>query len=151
MRIALSYFKKYKREFFLLFVFTLVLAGVTNIIPILTQNIFERGVLKKNIYIIISLTLFLMALSIVKIIVNYVYEIKIAKTANEIIMLEKNEIINRIIKMPLSFFDKYSPQYILSRSNEINSISTLISSSVFNFATSILSMILALILFFTKI
>lgn len=56
MRIALSYFKKYKREFFLLFVFTLVLAGVTNIIPILTQNIFERGVLKKNIYIIISLT-----------------------------------------------------------------------------------------------
>lgn len=47
MRIALSYFKKYKREFFLLFVFTLVLAGVTNIIPILTQNIFERGVLKK--------------------------------------------------------------------------------------------------------
>lgn len=130
--------------------FTLVLAGVTNIIPILTQNIFERGVLKKNIYIIISLTLFLMALSIVKIIVNYVYEIKIAKTANEIIMLEKNEIINRIIKMPLSFFDKYSPQYILSRSNEINSISTLISSSVFNFATSILSMILALIFIFYK-
>lgn len=50
MRIALSYFKKYKREFFLLFVFTLVLAGVTNIIPILTQNIFERGVLKKYLH-----------------------------------------------------------------------------------------------------
>lgn len=150
MRIAISYFKKYKKEFFLLFVFTLLLAGITNIIPVLTQNIFELGVLNKNICIIISLTMFLIIMSIVKIIVNYIYEIQISKTANEIIMLEKNEIINKIIKMPLSFFDKYSPQYILSRINEINSISTLISSSVFNVATSILSMIFALIFIFYK-
>lgn len=144
MKIIANYIRKYKKEFVILFLFTILISGVNNILPLVSQSIFEQGILHKKINLVVFFSVITILLYVIKAIMGVIYAIQISKTANEVVMLEKNDVFNRIIKLSLSFFDKYSPQYILSRINELNSISGLISPSVFNFATGILSAAMAL-------
>ena len=145
MKVFIRYIKKYKKEFVVLFILTLLISGITYFLPLVSQAIFDQGILNSDIGLIILYSSLTVILYIAKGRISYKYEVKISTTANEVVMLEKNEIFNNIIKMPLSFFDKFSPQYILSRINEVNNISGLISSSVFNFATNVLSALFALL------
>lgn len=150
MKIIFTYIKKYKKEFVILFLLTLIISGISGVLPIISQAIFDQGILDKNIKLIIVFSILILFLQATKTFVEIFYEIKIAQTGNEIVMLEKNDVFNRIIKLPLAFFDKYSPQYILSRINEINGVSNLISPTVFSFVTSAFTAIVALGIIFYK-
>lgn len=150
MKIIFKYIKKYKKNSVILVLLTLGISSINGTLPIVSQNIFEQGILNKDIKQIIIFSLFLLLLQIIKTFVEIFYEIKISQMGNEIVMFEKNDVFNRILRLPLAFFDKYSPQYILSRINEINSVSNLISPTVFSFITSIFTAIVALGIIFYK-
>lgn len=150
MKIILRYIKKYKKDFIALFLLTIILSSINGILPMMSQAIFDNGILNKNIRVILVLSGGMVLLQILRSFLEFCYETKISHTGNMLVMLEKNDIFNKVINLPMTFFDKYSPQYILSRINEINSVSNLISPTVFNFATSIFTATLALVYIFYK-
>lgn len=144
MKVIVKYIKKYKKEFITLLLLTVFISGITNILPLVSQAVFEKGIISSDIKMVLFFSVTTAGLYVLKGMLTFKYEVKIAMTANELVMLEKNNIFNQIINQPLAFFDKHSPQYILSRINEVNNISSLLSPSVFNCVTSIFSAVFAL-------
>ena len=75
----------------------------------MSQAIFDNGILNKNNRVILVLSGRMVLLQILKSFLEFCYETKISHTGNMLVMLEKNDIFNKVINLPMAFFDKYSP------------------------------------------
>jgi ABC-type bacteriocin/lantibiotic exporter with double-glycine peptidase domain len=135
---------------FLLGSITFLIAGITNSIPILSQKVFDEGILKRNVDSIILFTVVLITIYLIRGILNYISDFVLAKTSSKVIADIKTEIVYKTLNMPMSFFDSKSTAYILSRINEANSLSSIFTPTVFSFFSASISMIGALIYIFSK-
>lgn len=60
MKIIFTYIKKYKKEFVILFLLTLIISGISGVLPIISQAIFDQGILDKNIKLIIVFSILIL-------------------------------------------------------------------------------------------
>lgn len=112
--------------------------------------VFDEGIMKNNVFNIAVYSSILIGVYIGRGVLNHFSDYLISATSAKIIANVKNEIIQKILKMPVSFFDKQSTAYILSRLNEVNSLSSIFTPTVFNFLSSTISMIGALMYILSK-
>ncbi|WP_255258078.1 ABC transporter ATP-binding protein [Bacillus sp. AFS018417] len=150
LKTFVVYFKKSLMTIFLLGFITFLIAGITNAIPILSQKVFDEGILKGNINSIILFTAVLIIIYFSRGILNYISDFLLAKTSSKVIADIKTDMIHKTLNMPMSFFDSKSTAYILSRINEANSLSSIFTPTVFSFFSTSISMIGALIFIFSK-
>lgn len=68
------------------------------------------------------------------------------KSSTQFSLNLKTLVLNRIVNLPLAFFNKQQSGYLVSRVNEVDSISGLFSSTVFQFFASIFEAVGALII-----
>ncbi|KAF0993599.1 ABC transporter ATP-binding protein [Geobacillus sp. TFV-3] len=150
MKILKFYLKKSLKNVVILVLLTLFISFLSNIIPILSQIVFDEGIMKNNVFNIAVYSSILIGVYIGRGVLNHFSDYLISATSAKIIANVKNEIIQKILKMPVSFFDKQSTAYILSRLNEVNSLSSIFTPIVFNFLSSTISMIGALMYILSK-
>ncbi|SFA42901.1 ABC-type multidrug transport system, ATPase and permease component [Parageobacillus thermantarcticus] len=150
MKILKFYLKKSLKNVVILVLLTLFISFLSNIIPILSQMVFDEGIMKNNVFNIAVYSSILIGVYIGRGVLNHFSDYLISATSAKIIANLKNEIIQKILKMPVSFFDKQSTAYILSRLNEVNSLSSIFTPTVFNFLSSTISMIGALMYILSK-
>lgn len=150
LKAFIVHFKKIFMSIFLLGSITFLIAGITNSIPILSQKVFDEGILKRNVDSIILFTVVLITIYLIRGILNYISDFVLAKTSSKVIADIKTEIVYKTLNMPMSFFDSKSTAYILSRINEANSLSSIFTPTVFSFFSASISMIGALIYIFSK-
>ncbi|WP_240518685.1 MULTISPECIES: peptidase domain-containing ABC transporter [Bacillus] len=150
LKAFIVHFKKNFMSIFLLGSITFLIAGITNSIPILSQKVFDEGILKRNVDSIILFTVVLITIYLIRGILNYISDFVLAKTSSKVIADIKTEIVYKTLNMPMSFFDCKSTAYILSRINETNSLSSIFTPTVFSFFSASISMTGALIYIFSK-
>jgi ATP-binding cassette, subfamily B, bacterial len=150
LKILKFYLKKSLKNVVILVLLTLFISFLSNIIPILSQMVFDEGIMKNNVFNIAVYSSILIGVYIGRGVLNHFSDYLISATSAKIIANVKNEIIQKILKMPVSFFDKQSTAYILSRLNEVNSLSSIFTPTVFNFLSSTISMIGALMYILSK-
>ncbi|WP_226799844.1 peptidase domain-containing ABC transporter [Bacillus thuringiensis] len=150
MKAFIIYFKKSLMTIIFLGFITVLIASMTNAIPILTQKVFDEGILKRDINSIVIFTAVLIIIYLSRSILNYMSDFLLAKTSSKVIADIKTDMIHKTMNMPMSFFDSKSTAYILSRINEANSLSSIFTPTVFVFFSSSISMIGALIYIFSK-
>ncbi|KPC97809.1 ABC transporter ATP-binding protein [Geobacillus thermocatenulatus] len=150
MKILKFYLKKSLKNVVILVLLTLFISFLSNIIPILSQMVFDEGIMKNNVFNITVYSSILIGVYIGRGVLNHFSDYLISATSAKIIANVKNEIIQKILKMPVSFFDNQSTAYILSRLNEVNSLSSIFTPTVFNFLSSTISMIGALMYILSK-
>lgn len=141
--------KKEKVALIFIFLLSLTLPVLANVIPELNSKIIN-AVLIKDIKLIIGLSLGVILLYITKTYFNILLQNKIIKLNLGVVTKLKMEITEDIINQPLAFHDCNSSQYVLSRINEVDNFSKLFSTDIFSFFTNILSAIFALFMIAKK-
>lgn len=133
-------------KLFLIGILLIPLSGLIIIpVPILARQIIDVYLVEKNIGMIVflsivSILIYLFSL-IAKIFTNYVFTI----ASNRTIINLRKKMFERIISLPISFFNVQQTGYLTSRIEEINRLSSIFSSifisliiSIFTFAFSII-------------
>lgn len=111
-------------------ILTIIISVTELIIPYMTKLIFDKGIQEKNISIFIKLLCVTAFLYVLKSIINFFCNKLYISTSNYVVKTVESDIVDRLIRMPLSFFDKYENGYILSRMNEVENIRNLFSPMI---------------------
>lgn len=127
-----------------------ITALLNNTIPYISKQIFDIGITNKNKQVVLIFTISIILMYILKSILNYLLEYVLLKSSAKTISIVKKDIVSQIIDLPMTFYDEHSSSYILSRINEINSLSNVFTPTIFNFLTSIISSFVAMAVILSK-
>ncbi len=131
--------KKISRRLLGIVILTIIISVTELIIPYMTKLIFDKGIQEKNISIFIKLLCVTAFLYVLKSIINFFCNKLYISTSNYVVKTVESDIVDRLIRMPLSFFDKYENGYILSRMNEVENIRNLFSPMILRIIISFFS------------
>lgn len=147
----LKHISKYIKQLILCFTLLIVITGLSILPGILTRNIFDKGILMKDFrYIIYSVSL-LLIIYLLKVVTFYICNKLNIKITQTILSNVYKELISRILKLPMEFFKDKESGYILSRLNEVNQLSSLLSLSFFQSIISLFQFMgIYIILFITN-
>lgn len=95
------YLKKNILKFLILTVSALIIATLSNSIPILSQKVFDQGILQGKINNIVLFSTSIIGVYLLRGILTYFNEFFISVLSTKIISNIKNEIVKKIIQMPL--------------------------------------------------
>lgn len=146
----LNFLKKYKKNIFLIFFLSILLPIINNITPLLSKALLDKGILTKNISLIILLSILIIISYALKYLFNNIIQSKVIKVNLDLVSNLKKDVINSTINLPITFHDKNSSQYILSRINEVDNLSKLFSSDLIMFFINIFTALVAFCLIFQK-
>lgn len=140
------FIKNIRYRLFQVILISFIIAGIQLVIPYLTKQIFDFGILGEEIRTLILLVSVLILLYILSTILMCFTNKLFAEASNEFILSVQKTVYSRMIRMPLEFFDKNENGYIMNRMNEVNNLSTLFSPMVMNIFISLISFIGAIIM-----
>jgi ABC-type bacteriocin/lantibiotic exporter with double-glycine peptidase domain len=140
-QILINRLKNVKSQIILIIILTIVAALVELTIPFLTQKIIDSGIIRKNFEFVLMIGFSLIVLYICMAILNSCINLIFAKTSVEVITNLKKDIITRLLRYPVSFFDKNKTGYVISRVDEIDSLNSLFSPVLMSFFKSVISFI----------
>ncbi len=138
--------EKVSRRLLGIVILTIIISVTELTIPYMTKLIFDKGIQEKNISIFIRLSCITVFLYVIKSIINFFCNKLYITTSNYVVKTIESDIVNRLIKMPLSFYDKYENGYILSRMNEVENIRNLFSPMILRIIISFLSFFGAIVM-----
>lgn len=138
-----KYMKKHKRKILISFLLSIVISLVSSLGPYIMKLIVDVGIPQKRVN-------YILVLSTAAIVVYFIYSMGnfflsyIFTLLSEKINLDiKKEIYNKLMYYPLSFYGGKEKGYILARTNEINAIKPLFSSTTCKLGLSIIEFIIA--------
>lgn len=141
----LKFLKKYKFNLTLIIFFSILLPIINNLIPRFSKDLLDKGVLLKNIPLIFQFSFFIILFSGLKYLLNNIIQSKVLTINLDAISTLKKDVLNSTINLPMTFHDKNSSQYILSRINEVDNLSKLFSSDLILFIINIFTALVAFI------
>lgn len=113
-------------------IITLSLLGLSllNIIPgLIIQNVFDNGIMVHNFNYVIRNSLALVLVFVAIAFLNYYSNILMARWSQKAIMRIRNDLADKVLKLPMDFFNLHESGYVTARINEVNSLSALFSVS----------------------
>jgi ABC-type bacteriocin/lantibiotic exporter with double-glycine peptidase domain len=117
--------------------------------PYLMKYIVDNIILEKNINLLHLLIIILFIIQLIKFIISFLTSYFFDLFNQEITAQIKRDLFHRILRLPLSFFDKNQTGYILSRISEVEGLGFFFSNSLIRFIIGIFEFIFSLsILFF---
>lgn len=129
-----------------LIILVIVISVIDVGIPYTLKLLFDEGIQKENFQIFTFFILFTIGLYVFKAILNIVCNKLYVTTSNFIVEGIEKSIFWRLLRMPLSFYDKYGKGYILARMNEVEKIGILFSPSMLKVLINCISLIGAIIM-----
>lgn len=148
--IIFNLLKKHNFNILLIILLSILLPIINNIIPFLSQQLFDNGIMIKDNSFIITLSFFIIILYGFKYLFNNIIQSKIININIETISNIKKDILNSTVNLPLVFHDKNSSQYIVSRINEVDNLSKLFSPDLITFIINVITAFVAFLLILKK-
>ncbi|WP_068613217.1 ABC transporter ATP-binding protein [Paenibacillus tuaregi] len=138
----------------LMLVSILLLSILTSIInlftPYVTSLLFDSGILGSNIYLIVSISFSLLFLSIIKFFIKYFGQILHAQLSVKFTTSIKKDMYSHLLRLPMRYFDNNHKGYLLSRIDEVDALSVLFSSAIFDFFAALITAVGAFYYIFNK-
>ena len=130
-------------------VFTGILIGITNLVtPIIIGRLLSEALPSNNINLIYSFLLAMLCAAVGVALFQFVNNISIVRIESKSSMDIHASIWSRLLRLPISFFDKHSIGDLSDRANMIESIYSIWSSAVTNAILSLFSVVAVLCLLF---
>ena len=148
--LYLRFIKKNKLQVIIVCIIALLIPCISNTIPFFSQKLLDGILISNNAKSIILFVLSIIILYVLKYLFTAIMQRIVTKINTDMIANMKKEVFNDVINLPLVFHDNNSSQYILSRFNEIDNISSLFSADLINCAIGILAAAASLFLIFSK-
>lgn len=142
--------KKYTVSFMIIILLSIVLPVLNNIIPKLSQELVDEGIILKNITVIVIVSSLIIISYGLKYLFNTIVQSKIIDISLNTISNIKKDIISSTVNRPMIFHDQNSSEYLLSRINEVDNLSALFSADLITFLVNLVSAITAFILIANK-
>lgn len=128
---------------------SLLLSALFVVISLLTaqyiKEIIDILIPSGNLTLIAKYGTILLFATIISLFLNYVRAIILAKTGIKIEMRLINELMNKIVRMPAHFFDRYRDGELASRFGDISKIRTLLTDTLLSTAISVITTIASLL------
>jgi len=128
--------------------FMIVLALLALPSPYLIKLIFDKVLIARNIGLLNLIIILLIGIQLVRIFFSVLTSYHFSHFSQEVMANIKKDLFYRILRLPLSFFDKNQTGYILSRIGEVEGLSYFFSSIVASILISLLELIFCLTILF---
>ena len=145
----LKYIKKLKGKIILAFVCTLLSSLATILPPYISKIILDEGIYKNKVNIIVSFSIILVIIYILSFGIKYALGVILSYASSTFISELKKGLFERILQMPMPYFDKQQNGYITERIREVDSINVIFSPIFVQFLASCISFIGAISIVFT--
>ena len=148
MNLILTILRKNKKSIIVVGTLSFITSCVSLVLPIVTKDLFDQGIINKNLKILLISAGILLFLNMFFYILEYAIQKIVVMIEQKSVMYVRKKVISDILAKPLSFFEKYDTEYLVTRINESSGITNIISSEFWKFIFSIVTMIIALIYLF---
>lgn len=125
-----------------------VLAGISVLPPLVTRNIIDGSIVRKDVTSLAGLCLILGALYIVISVLNWLTSLVFTKVSQKALHEIRRIVFTRIVNLPVGQFEGVQTGYLMARMGEISSLGLLFSSSTFRMGVSLLEFVGALAIMF---
>jgi ATP-binding cassette, subfamily B, multidrug efflux pump len=145
-----EYLKRQKGSLAAVFVLTALSAGLGLIGPYLIGSAIDKYILPKDYDGLLRLCVLLLVIYIAGAILNWIQVYMMNKVSQRAVWELRNDLISRLQKLPLRFFDSKSHGELMSRTtNDVDNISNTLNQSVTQLISSVLTLTGALIIMFS--
>jgi len=96
--------------------------------PYLMKLIFDKALAAKNIRLLNIIIILLLTIQLVRFLFSFLTDYHFSVFSQEIMVKVKEDLFYRILRLPLSFFDKNHTGYIRSRIEEVDGLSVFFSN-----------------------
>ncbi|HUV37743.1 MAG TPA: ABC transporter ATP-binding protein [Patescibacteria group bacterium] len=118
-------------------------------VPYLTKYLVDDVFVSKNFRILHIIVLAMVGLQLAKLIASFLMNYLFTVLNQKILITAKKDLFQRLLRLPISFFDKTQTGYILSRIGEVGGLGLFFSSSIVRLIVGFIEFILCLgILFY---
>lgn len=138
-----KYMKNHKRKLLIGFLLSIIISLVSSIGPYIMKLIVDVGIPQKKVNYILMLSIVAVIVYVAYSVGNFFLSYIFTLLSEKINLDIKKEIYNKLMYYPLSFYGGKEKGYILSRTNEINAIKPLFSSTTCKLGLSIIEFIVA--------
>ncbi len=129
IRFLKKYFFDNKRQFVISFGI-LILLSIISVVPnLFLKRIFDYGLPNKDMMTIVVPALLMLALYMIKSLLNYKSLFILNKWSQEIVAHIRNDVTGKLMRLPMAFYDLNDPSYVAARVTEVNHLLGLFSQS----------------------
>ncbi len=141
-----SAFRKIKGKIILIAVVTIAMSLVALIPPYLTKMLFNQGIMSKDIEKIIYYGVLIIFFYLFSSVLQFIFQALFTIATNKFSLNIRGEAVKRLLNIPIAFFDQHQSGYLVNRLNEVDSLSGLFSPVIFQFFSSIIQFVGALVI-----
>lgn len=132
IQYALRYMLAQRGDLFLLAILLVIISVIHLIVPLLTQQVIDRGIAGKDFKIISLLLIAQLVLYIGQIVAEFTRRIALRKLSSKVNLSILSQFLARMMLLPMIFFDRKKIGDILQRMQDHERIERLINSSSLN-------------------
>ena len=125
----LTYLKPHLKQALLASILMILLSLLALPTPYLMKYIIDDVLIAKNIKLLNLIILLLIAIQILRLIFSFLTNYLFSVFNQEVIVKIKKDLFHRLLRLPLSFFDKTQTGYLLSRIGEVEGLSFFFSNT----------------------
>lgn len=136
-----TFYKKYKFRYFFS-IFLLILGLATNwLIPIIFRRVIDDGIIAKSLNLVFILLLSQLLLFIGNFVSQFLSDLLLTKLNFNLSISLKEKFLNKLIKLPVNYFDTRLNTDTLLRLNDLSKIQTFLTWKGIGFFINILNLI----------
>jgi ABC-type bacteriocin/lantibiotic exporter with double-glycine peptidase domain len=148
LKRLLPYMKSHWGKAGLASIFVVFLSLSALPVPYLMKLLFDDVFGGKNFNMLNIILLIMVGLQLSRVVVSFLMNYLFTVLSQEVMIEVRKDLFHRLLKLPLSFFDKTQSGYLLSRIGEVGGLRTLFSSSVIQVFTGLLEFLFCLCVLF---
>ncbi len=133
-------FGKIKKMLIVVAFITILISLIALIPPYLGKYLFDEGVVTGNVDRIIYYGLLIIATYALFFVLGFIAQVIFSITSNRFTVEMKNQALERLLKLPMEFFDKKQSGYLANRLNEVDALSGLFSPTIFQFFSGLIQL-----------
>ena len=126
----------------------IVLSLLSLPIPYMLKVVIDRVLPAKDLRLLNLIILALVGIQVARLIFSFLSNYFFGVFNQEVLTRIKKDLFQRLLRLPLSFFDRHQSGYLLSRVNEVEGLSLFFSNTTVRLALSVLEFLFSLVILF---
>lgn len=126
----------------------IVLSLLSLPIPYMLKVVIDRVLPAKDLRLLNLIILALVGIQVARLIFSFLSNYFFGVFNQEVLTRVKKDLFQRLLRLPLSFFDRHQSGYLLSRVNEVEGLSLFFSNTTVRLALSVLEFLFSLVILF---
>lgn len=146
LRFLFGYMKHFTGRLVLATALLTVLSVLSILPAYIYQIAIDNGIMRQDYHYLLMMTALLGVIYLGKSVVNYAASVSYTRISQYILFEIHQDLLTRLLRLPISFFEKQQTGYILSRVGETANIGTFFSLTTFRIVTSLFEFVAVLII-----